>query len=810
VTHFPYAGVRVIDLSSGIAGGYCTKLLADLGCDVIKVESADGDPLRRWSASGSLGVDGDPDGALFRYLHTSKRGVIADATTAAGRATILDLIAGAAIVVENWLPGTAEALGYGIDDLRAVEPAIGLVSLSSFGRGGPMSRLAANEFTVQGWSGSISTRGTLDRPPLTAGGATGEWATGIFGALGAVTFLHQATLRGRGDHLDVSMLEALMLTHTTYAPVFASYLGQRGVANTRTIELPSIEPASDGWVGFCTVSGQQFADFANLIGRPEWGTDPAWALQTGRQTKYAEFRAAVAEWTANRTVAEIVDEATLWRIPAVPIGDGATIPTFEQFVARGTFVPNPRGGFLQPAVPYRFGEIAPRAFEPSPRLGEHSDAIEPAAPAVAGEHRAWATADAASDKPLRGLRIADFTAYWAGPFASQWCAAMGADVIHVESPTRPDGMRTATTKPMSEDRWYEWGPVYGSANSDKRGIAVDLSRPQGRAVALRLVAECDVVIENFSPRVMQNFGLGWDDLSRVRPDLIMIRMPAFGLTGPWTDRTGFAQTTEQISGMAWRTGFADGQPLLPRGACDPMAGAHATIALMAALEHRRRTGRGQLIEATLVEAALNVAAEVVIEHQAYGQSIGRIGNRSHHGAPQGCYRCRPEADEPERWICISIETDEQWEVLRAAVGLPVALDGQSLATREARQHCHDQIDALLSEATGRRDRDELNGELTSIGVLCAPVWPARCLDQLEQPRARGFVEPIDRAVVGRHELWGMPVRPLERESWVWQERPSPTLGEHNDEVLGILLGYNDAELAELRASDVIGDRWITG
>ena len=376
----PFTGVRVIDLSSGIAGGYCTKLLADLGCDVIKVEPPGGDPLRQWSASGSLGTDGDPDGALFRFLNTSKRSVIADAGTADGVGAILLLVSGAAVVVENWAPGVAEARGLGIDALQAVESSVSLVSLSAYGRGGPQSTLPANEFTVQGWSGSISTRGTLDRPPLTAGGATGEWATGTFGALAAVTFLQQTLARGRGDHLDVSMLEALMLTHTTYAPLFASYLGQRGAPNTRSIELPSIEPASDGWVGFCTVSGQQFADFANLIGRPEWVGDPAWMLQTGRQQRYREFRAAVAEWTSTRTVAEIVDEATLWRIPVVPIGDDATIPEFDHFVERGTFVPNPRGGFLQPSAPYRFSDTAARPFEPSPRLGEHGPAIEPALP----------------------------------------------------------------------------------------------------------------------------------------------------------------------------------------------------------------------------------------------------------------------------------------------------------------------------------------------------------------------------------------------------------------------------------------------
>jgi crotonobetainyl-CoA:carnitine CoA-transferase CaiB-like acyl-CoA transferase len=805
----PFDGIRVVDLSSGIDGGYCTKLLADLGCDVIKVEGPAGDPLRRWSASGSVGIDGDPDGALFRFLHTSKRGVLADAATPAGRDAILALVRGAMVVVENWSPGTAEAYGLGIDALRRVEPAVTLVSLSTFGRGGPMSGASATEFTAQGWSGSMSTRGTLDRPPLAAGGSTGSWAIGTFGALAALTFLQQSRAFGRGDHLDVSMLEALMLTHTTYAPAFASFLGQRGVPNVRSIELPSIEPASDGWVGFCTISAQQFADFAHLIGHPEWDGDPEWTLQSGRQSRAPEFRAAVAAWTTQRTVAEIVDEASLWRIPVVPIGAGATIPRVEQFVERGTFTRNPRGGFLQPVEPYRFSDTSPRPFSPSPLVGQHDGTIEPAARRPARLRTPWPGADAAADKPLRGLRIADFTAYWAGPFASQWCAAMGADVVHVESPTRPDGMRTATTRPVSEDRWYEWGPVFASVNSGKWGIAVDLSRPEGRDVALRLVAECDVVIENFSPRVMPGFGLGWDELSEVRPDLIMVRMPAFGLDGPWTDRTGFAQTMEQVSGMAWRTGFPDGQPLLPRGPCDPLAGAHAAIALMAALEHRSRTGRGQLVEVTMVEAALNLAAELVIEQSAYGASIGRLGNRAPHLAPQGCYRCRPEPGDAERWIAISVETDEQWAALGCALGGTDTFARAELVNVAARLAAHDLIDAAIVAAVEDRDRDALVADLTARGVTCAPVWPARCLDELEQPRARGFVEAVDHPVVGTHELWGMPVRPLERAGWTWLERPAPTLGQHNEEVLAGLLRSDERALAALRAAGIIGDRWVS-
>ena len=361
----------MVDLSTGIRGGYCTKLLADIGCDVIKVEPPDGDPMRRWSASGSHGADGDPDGALFRFLHASKRSVVADPFTDDGRARILALVKGADVVVESWAPGVAEAAGYGIDALRAVEPGVTLVSISDFGRGGPWTDRVATEFTLQGWSGSMSSRGVAERPPLQAGGRTGEWITGTLAALATLTFLQQSVISGVGDHLDVSMLEAIMVTHTTYAAL-AGWLDGRGpVPNMRTIELPSIEPAQDGWIGFCTVAGQQFLDFCVLVEHPEWMDDPDWTSQIGRQARRAEFRAAVAEWTQPRTVDEILELGSLLRIPVAPIGRGDTIPSFDHFVATETYVPNPRGGFLQPTVPYRLHGAATRPFGPAPHLGEH-------------------------------------------------------------------------------------------------------------------------------------------------------------------------------------------------------------------------------------------------------------------------------------------------------------------------------------------------------------------------------------------------------------------------------------------------------
>ncbi|CAO5257881.1 hypothetical protein FAGKG844_850012 [Frankia sp. AgKG'84/4] len=265
--------------------------------------------------------------------------------------------------------------------------------------------------------------------------------------------------------------------------------------------------------------------------------------------------------------------------------------------------------------------------------------------------------------------------------------------------SRPDGMRFSGGKPPSEDRWWEWGVMFLATNPNKRGVSLELTRPQGVELGRALVAGSDVVIENFSPRVLANLGLGWDAVHAANPAAVLTRMPAFGLDGPWRDRTGFAQTMEQASGMAWLTGTADGPPLIPRGACDPIAGLHAAFATLVALALRDRTGAGTLVEATMVEAVLNVAAELTIERTANGAELARDGNRGPLAAPQGVYRCAG----PDRWVAIAVTGAADWDRLCALLARPDLAAEPARRTPDGRRRAHDRID----EANLTQLRDEL-------------------------------------------------------------------------------------------------------
>ncbi|MCV7103611.1 CaiB/BaiF CoA-transferase family protein, partial [Mycobacterium palustre] len=669
VARAPFADWRVLELSNGIAASYCGKMFVDAGADVVKAESAQGDSMRRWSAGG-------PAGALFGYLAAGKRSVNDPAQTAA-------LLAGADIVVTDLTDG------WSLDGITShTASSAVVVAVTPFGTTGPYvdEKVVANEFILQALCGSIAGRGWPDDEPVQAGGRLGEWLAGTVAAAVAAATARHAFRTGRGEVVDVSTFEAMVIAMGGLSTMSASVLGADSLLYQRSLELPSIVPTADGMVGFCTITAQQFSDFLVMIDRADLVDDAELASFTGRVARRDEFLGMVTQWTRSRTTGEIVDLAVAFRIPVAPIGAPATLPKVDHFVQRGVFVES-EPGVLQPRVPYRSDAIATRPPGRPPALGADNGCVHwPARPRSAAE-------SAADGLPLSDIRITDLTAFWAGPVATQFLGALGADVIKVEGVRRPDGMRFSAGRPPDWDQWWEWGPVFLCSNNNKRGISVELSTNAGRDVALELIAASDLVIENFSPRVMGNFGLTWDAVTAANPRAIMVRMPAFGLDGPWRDRVGFAQTMEQATGMAWMTGHADGPPVIPRGVCDPIAGLHAAFAAIAALAIRDRTGTGMHVESTMVESALNVAAEMVVEYSRNGIELRRNGNRGPGASPQGVYACQGD----DEWVALAAMDDAARAALGGLLGAPACGPDESAWRERA-----DEIDKLIADWAARR------------------------------------------------------------------------------------------------------------
>jgi crotonobetainyl-CoA:carnitine CoA-transferase CaiB-like acyl-CoA transferase len=777
--------IRVVDFSSGIAGPYCAKLFADAGADVIKVETATGDPLRSWSSTGGA-IAGD--GALFRFLNHSKRSVVG----MPGDRAIDDLILSANLVVEDFAPAVSESAR-----LRRRFPGLVVLSITPYGHTGPYANRPWTEFTLQAECGSIGMRGMPDMVPFQAGGRITEWTAGTFAAVPALDAVRDARRSGCGRHIDFSMFECMSLATTNFLDLFSSLFGRPELTTpARMLETPSIEPTADGYVGFCTNSGQQFRDFLILIERPDLLEDRELPLFIGRVMRFREWNEIVHAWTREHTTAEIVERASALRIPVAPICNGKTVLDHEQLSARGVFVKDPLGEFLHPRPPYRIGGVLPPLCRRAPRLGEHTGEIEPGGmpPASAAGRENQTESD--GSRPV----ILDVTNWWAGPSAAHMLALLGADVIHVESIQRPDGMRFVGGAFHGTADWWERSPFFLAVNSNKRGVTLNLADPTGKDLFLRLVQQADAVLENFSPRVMEQFGLTWDVIHATNPRCIMVRMPAFGLSGPWRDKTGFAQTMEQMTGMAWVTGHPEDQPRIQRGPCDPLAGMHAAFALLVALDERERTGIGQLVEVTMVEAALNAAAEQVIEYTAYGQVMRRAGNRSVLAAPQGLYRCHGE----EKWLALSVATDAQWKSFRQVLGEPSWMRAERFESRAGRLAGHDAIDREIQAWAANRELHETVAGLLAAGVPAAPVVDPRATSFHPQMRARRFFEEPDHPIVGRHPTPTAPFRWEGAECWL--TRPAPTLGQHNREILSQMLGVSDEELRSFEERKIIGTR----
>ncbi len=786
----PLRGIRVLDTSDGLPGAYCAKLLGDAGADVVRVEPVDGDPLRRWRW-GADAPSGE-DGALYRYLRHGHRCVPSGDLDRWRREAHLVVVGG-----PTTSPDPERLAAWRRDD-----PALVIAAATVYGLDGPWAGRPGTEFTAQAESGGLSIRGGPERPPIQAGGRIVDWVTGAYAAVGALAAVRRALGTGEGELVDVSVHDIANLTCTVFNDLFQSLAGRPPfdpALPSRQFETPSIEPTSDGYVGFNTNTRDQFDAFLVLIERPDLLGDDEWASLATRVARRVEWNEIVRAWTTQHTTAEIVDAAALLRIPVAPVSDPTQVASLDQAVERGVFGPDPTGTFLMPRRPWRIDGQDPPPPRPAPLAGEHAGGDwttdEPAAPTRPRPRPA--------ELPLVGLKVLDLTAWWAGPSSTALLAGLGADVVHVESTRRLDGMRLTGGAFAALPQWWERSAFFLQANANKRDLTLDLDDERGRALALRLVEWADVVVDNFTPRVLESFGLDWDVVHATNPAAVLVRMPAFGLSGPWRDRPGFAQTMEQVTGLAWVTGHPDDQPRIQRGPCDPNGGVHAAFATLVALAHRDRTGEGCLVEAPMFEAALNVAAEPVLEWSAYGHVVERDGNRGPEGSPQNLYACAGT----ERWLALAVVTDDQWQALTAVMGRDDLAADPALATSAGRRAAHDRIDAEVATWAAGVDRDAAVEALVAAGVPAGRSVDPRASSDHPQYVHRGTFEHSEHPVAGTHPVMGLPFRYAGVERWI--RTPAPLLGQHSREILVDQLGLDPHTFEELEADGVTGT-WPQG
>ncbi|HLZ71158.1 MAG TPA: CoA transferase [Dehalococcoidia bacterium] len=826
--------LTVLELSEGIAGPYCGKLLAALGARVIKIEPPGGDRARLLAPFA--GDEPHPEkSGLFLYLNMAKESIVLDLTRAPDRTQFRRLAAEADIIIEGFMPGTLAALELDFAALAGENPRMILCSITRFGQDGPYRDYLATEITAQALGGLLYTIGLPDREPLKIGGSPALCNAGGAAFSAIMAALWQRDRTGAGQAIDISLQEATAITQI-HASIEATWQG------TNLQRRPSVLlEAKDGWasVGLeMGVAAETWPRVCAMLGRPELAADPRFASSAARRENREAVAEIVADLVRGQPKEAIYHELQSLRSIAGYVATAADLHASAQLAARGFFqqIEHPVAGSARyPGLPFRIGEM-PAVTGRAPLLGEHAQATTqradkgmPAKPPSTPD----ALGPTPSTPPLEGVRILDLTQVAVGPYATLLLAGLGAEVIKVESnrrpdisrgPVHPEGETQLKQYPHGEPGERPWNRAayFNQRNRGKLGITLDLSDERGKDLCKRLAACCDAVAENFRASVMERQGLGWDELRAVNPRLVYLKLSSQGDSGPERDYGSLGSTLEQTGGLVSVTGYRDGPPLMTNGTYpDPVAGVLAVGALIAGLRRARQTGEGQFVDFSQREATIGLFGEAMMDFALNGRVQGPIGNRHPQFAPQGVYPCSGnrgagssgrdargaspgdgQPSGPDDWIAISIEDDGQWARLQQAMGNPAWTRGERLTTAAGRRALHDELDSAISAWTAGYDKHALMHLLQRHGVPAGAVLTGVQLLNDAQLKARGWWEELIPTEVGEpHRFvsapWRLAAAPRRPST------PAPCLGEHNARVYRGLLGLSADEYADLQAAGVI-------
>ncbi|HEV8718542.1 MAG TPA: CoA transferase [Candidatus Binatia bacterium] len=402
-----------------------------------------------------------------------------------------------------------------------------------------------------------------------------------------------------------------------------------------------------------------------------------------------------------------------------------------------------------------------------------------------------------SKAPLEGIRVADFCWAWAGPYGALQLAHLGAEVIRIESATRPCPSRHIP--PWAEnERGENRAGYFNQYNQGKRSLTLNLKKPEGIALAKQLVAKSDIVTENFAANIMDKMGLGYQVLRAIKPDIIMISLSGYGATGPEKSYVSYGPPQVALSGMSSLTGYQGGPPLQAGFSYgDPNGGVHGTFAIMCALLHRAKTGEGQYIDLSQREACAMLLPEALMDYAMNGTQPPRMGNRDSYMAPHGVFRCRGE----DRWVSIVVRNDEEWRRMCTVMGYAELAIDPRFTVLAARKENEDALEQIVTEWTQERSADEVTQSLQQAGIAAYPSLDGR--DMLANPHitARGFFVELEHPEVGKRRHLGIPWKMSRTPCEV--RRPAPCLGQDTDYVLGDILGLSREEISSLRAKEVL-------
>ena len=765
--------LSVLELTD-IRGALAARILADLGADVVRVEPPDA-----------------PERSIaFRYRNANKRGSVLDLSDARGRARFAELLGQADVFIENLSSAEREQLGLAPEAIRARHPRLVHVAIADFGLDGPRADWRAEPLTAFAASGALFASGFSDLPPCMLQGYAAHDAASVFAAVGALAAVADRERTGEGQTVEVSVQEAALSGFNPWSIPLADWARRYPMLPTLTRRNGDgayhVLPVADGFIRVLPGNPKHWRAFLEWIGHPEALAGPEWENSMVRLANADVVRLVTAEAIAARTRAEAV-EGGYRQFPLVPVNRPAEFVAEQQTKARGFFRKT------------GFPGLGDAPFAPTPfRMSETPVLLRRPAPEAGEDDRSGFARRAAVPKPasgfstpvLEGTRVVNLGCGAVVPELGWMLGELGAEIVKVESRTYLDFLRRVTLEPDPNLSW-----TFSVECRGQKSVCLDLTTPRGRELALALCAKADVVIENARGGAMRTLGLDDESIRRVNPSVVYVSSQGFGEEGPRAEAPSFGPLNASFAGINYL--WSDPRGAYPAGTAlnhpDHLAGKLLAVAVLAALGHRRRTGRGQKIEMSQAESAAFLAGEFYLEESLHGGSDLPRGNDVEYAAPHGVY---PAAGE-DRWLAIAVVGDDAFERFARALRWS---DAARFATLESRLAARRALDERVAEWTRTRDAEEAAALLQREGVSAMPVQNG--VDHRADPHlaARGALVTLDHPPIGEERHAGNPVR-MSRMPVV-TTGVAPDVGAHTEEILARDLGLTAAEVAALVESGV--------
>lgn len=759
------SGHRVIELSGDPGVAYCAKILGEFGAEVIKVEPAGGDPLRRFGPRGDAG-----ESALFIYTNTGKSSV-----TVEDADQLLRLIDGADIVIGSDSADDLAARGLSQTELIDRRGLI-YVSIRPYGLAGPDAGRFGTELDVfhSGGEGALLPGGLSyemypDRPPVKAGRHLTDYDAGNVGALLALALTIRRLDTGTGAFIDVSKQDvAVSLGRATLDRQFNQ--GIRVNRADRGYDYGGIFPCKEGFITVRPTQDAFWVGLANGIGRPDLVDDPRFASRLGRETNAKALDEVINEYCSTRRAQDIYEQLAPHGTPIGYYADAEALVTSKHAWKRGDLatidgidhkIVVPRPGYTFDGQPLP----APRPWpttsgSPPPKAPDRPDAAPvTSSPSIA---------------PLAGLRVLDLTWVAAGPYTTELLSMLGADVAKVESSLQPDLFRQMADDPTAG---LDRSSRFNSVNLNKQSIGINFKTPEGRALVRQLAERADLIVSNYRPGALERLGVTYNDLKDVNPNVVVACISSAGRGGTDPGYAGYASIFNSIGGLGHLTGYGDGPAVEVRDSVDLRVGTVATVGALAALLAVRRGGHGTAVDVSAQQAITGLVGDSVVEYQLTGTVPSRQGNGLYDLWPYGVYPCSGE----DCWVALAARDDSE----RAALGelVEVKIDGERGAA-----------DAAIARWTAARTAEEVVAQLDARGIPGNKVFGGQ--DLLDDPhvRERGLLREIDHPMLGKQIAVGAPWRIDDRAADV---RAAPALGGDTIDVLKNWLGFDETAVTEL-------------